>query len=140
MLSAPLLRMRVLAGELGEKLPNMERTDLVVPDKTPIEKVVLSIYNRMLGRRVERLTLICHGVGALVYGDMYRDEAKGMWRRVALPGAPKLSSSRIPAVCRIYGGYGLYLGEDISLENASTFRQLRGRFSEDGVMEIFGCA
>src|SRR5262249_10347910 len=26
------------------------------------------------------------------------------------------------------------------LENASTFRQLRGRFSEDGVMEIFGCA
>jgi hypothetical protein len=113
----------------------MKPTDLVVPKTFSIEDVVAAIYDRAKGKQISRLTVICHGVGVMVYGDMETDSKK----TVVLPGSSKSHPSA--AVCKIYGGYGLNLGKGtLSITNAPTFGQLKGWFSDGAVFEICGCA
>jgi hypothetical protein len=147
MANPPVITMRVLDGGLEPglflKLPEMTPNDFVVPRTFSIEQVLVAIYDRLRGKRVSRLTMICQGIGVMVYGDQETtQDDKGRNVTVGtlvLPGAAR--SLRSMAVCKIYGGYGLFLGNgQLTLANASLFNQLRGWFTADGVLEICGCA
>lgn len=127
--------MRVLDSRLGDKVSDRGSTDFVVPENYAINDVVAKIHGMAKEKPINRLTLICHGIGMMVYGDMYTKTGK----TVVLPGIT--SSDPSASVCKIYGGYGLELGkEGLSLENVDNFRGLKGSFSCTGVFVICGCA
>jgi hypothetical protein len=130
------INMRVLDGELGDKISDAGSHDFVVPNTFMINDVVVRIRARAGCNPINSLTLICHGIGIMVYGD--RDVTE-TGRTVVLPGIKRSDPSE--SICRVYGGYGLRLGkEDLGLKNVCSFAALRGHFSSNGVIIIFGCA
>jgi len=57
-----------------------------------------------------------------------------------LPG-PANASRPAANVSRIYGGYGLEFGRDnVDLATVASFGRLRGRFTDGGMIVVFGCA
>jgi hypothetical protein len=75
------VHIRVLDGDLGGKLPSMKPTDFVVPKSYTLESTVAAVYDRVKGKRLARLTIICHGQGVLVHGDL----EVGSGKTVVLP-------------------------------------------------------
>lgn len=117
------------------QLSHMTPSDFVIPKSYGVEQTVAAILDRAKGRRIDLLTIICHGVGTLVHGDV--EAATG--KPVQFPGASR--STIQTAVCRVYGGYGLWLGKEmLTPANVSTFGQLRGWFTDKGLIQIHGCA
>ena len=131
--SSPI-NIRVLDGDLGQKLPEMKQYDFVIPKTFSIENTVMAIYDGLKGRKVSRMTLICHGAGEMTHGEL----AVRTGATVVLPGT---RSHYANEVCKIYGGYGLFLGKDqLTLENYHPFWQLNSCFTDKAVLEICGCA
>lgn len=132
------INMRVVDGDLAKKVYDAGPYDFVVPKTFTISDTVTRIRAAAGSNPILKLTLICHGIGVMTYGDI--DVYSG--RPVALPGINR-SDPGDPrqSICRIYGGYGLSLGaENLDLRNVCSFGGLRGHFSCDGVIIIFGCA
>jgi hypothetical protein len=127
--------MRVVADGLEEgiklKISDRGPTDFLVPEDYSMKEIVTKIGSIAGRRPIRRLTLMCHGLGMLAEGDINPRNGEQM----NLPaGASRL-------VSRIYGGYGLIIGDD--LLNGLSVRDwapLKGRFTATGLIVVCGCA
>jgi hypothetical protein len=123
--------MRVVDGSLKLKISNTGPGDLVVSAAFTMKEIVAKIGAAAGRQRIGRLTLMCHGFAMMAHGDVNPDTGE----KLRLPaGGSKL-------VCKVYGGYGLELGsEDLNLTTVSAWSAMKGRFSADGIIIIYGCA
>jgi hypothetical protein len=123
--------MRVVDGSLDLKVANSGPADLVVSAHATMKEIVAKIGSAAGRNPIARLTLMCHGFGMMAYGDTNSRTGEGL----SLPGG----GSKL--VCRIYGGYGLELGsESLNLVTVGAWSSLKGRFTPNGLIVVFGCA
>lgn len=123
-------------GAVCRKLTNQEREDVLVTGKMTVADAVNAILSKLGCNQLSRLTLIMHGYGVMMYGN------SSPYYNVSVPFPDQLHASRAETpFCRIYGGYGLQFGSDeLSLETAGVFGRLKGKFTSEGLLVIFGCA
>jgi hypothetical protein len=129
------IQVRVLDSSIAGKLTNQQPYDVIVKPTMTVSDAVSAVLSRA-SDPMSRLTLIAHGYGALVEGNIVPDHGVS----VPLPGPSNVSRAG-PNVSRIYGGYGLDLGkDDLNMRTASAFSRLNGHFTEGAIIVIFGCA
>ena len=130
------IQIRALDTRLASKLANREPADVIVTARMTVADAVAAILRNLGANQLARLTLIMHGFGVLMQGN----RAPGFNMSVPLPN--QLNVSRpAPNFCKIYGGYGLEFGRDnLSLDTVAPFARLKGKFTDGGLLVIFGCA
>jgi hypothetical protein len=130
------IQMRAMDHRVAEKLFDRQPWDVLVGGSMSVAGAVGAILSNLGSRKLSRLTLICHGYGALVEGNV----APGYSASVMPPGPPNFTP---PAAnySKIYGGYGLEFGnDDLTLGTVAPFGRLKGAFTDGGLIVVFGCA
>ena len=130
------IQIRALDTRVASKLANREPTDVIVTDRMTVADAVAAILGNLGANQLSRLTLIMHGFGVLMEGN----QAQGFNVSVPLPNQLNVSRAS-PNFSKIYGGYGLEFGRDnLSLDTVAPFARLKGKFTNGGLLVVFGCA
>lgn len=130
------IQMRAMDYRVAPKLADREPYDVLVGKTMSVAGAVGTIVSNLGSRKLSRLTIIAHGYGSLVEGNLAPAEGVS----VQLPGPPNFTQP--PAnFSKIYGGYGLEFGNDnLTLATVAPFGSLRGAFTQGGIIVVFGCA
>lgn len=130
------IQVRAMDFRVAPKLAGRQPQDVIVGETMSVADAVGEILTKSAGQPLSRLTLITHGYGVL----MEANESPTRKASIATPGPANVSRAA-PNVSRIYGGYGLEFGsDDLNLASAGAFGRLRGRFTDGGILVVFGCA
>lgn len=130
------IQTRAMDFRVAPKLADPQPQDVLVTKSMSVADAVTAILAKSGGQPLSRLTLISHGWGVLMEANI-SEEFKVS---VPTPG-PSNVSRAAPNVSRIYGGYGLEFGRDnLDMGTVSAMGGLRGRFTDGGIIVVFGCA
>jgi len=130
------IQLRAMDAEVGKKIHDRQPQDVFVTKSMSVSDAVGEILARTAGQQISRLTIIAHGIGVMMEANI----PDGFNVSVPTPG-PSNVSRAAPNVSRIYGGYGIAFGRDeLTLATVAAFGRLNGRFTNGGIIVLFGCA
>ena len=118
------------------KLTDQEPQDVIVTEGMTVADAIRAILSKIGTSTMSRLTILSHGFNTLVEGN----EVPDLDVSVQFPGPKNVSRAGAP-ISRVYGGYGLEFGSDqLNMTTVAPFAWLNGRFTEGGIIVLFGCA
>jgi hypothetical protein len=110
------IELRVLDTRIGARFDKPRSSDIIVGSTTPLDDIIDKIVSGVGSNQLSKLSICCHG-----YESGIENEVTAMSK----PG----------------GGFGLQLGgDDLTWKTVSAFSALGGKFTSNGILEIYACA
>jgi len=108
--------LRVLDTRIGARFKNPKPTDIIVGSASRLSTVMDQIVRAVGSNKLRILSICCHGFEAIVSDERAAMSYQG-------------------------GGFGLELGADnLTWETVSAFSALNGKFTSNGILEVYSCA